>query len=194
MLGHKLSRSISVVVFFIMSFAALQTGATEKDFEGEFWNSGSHFQLNGEVVLLTDDGIHDPYNSAVAGILQQPVAAMAEFPRDKAGIIDWVKTLELGMIAPRSDITGEAEPLKPLDLDIIFKDTAAMPYVKFPHKPHTMWLTCSNCHPDIFVQKKGANDIQMADVLNGKFCGLCHGKVAFPPTKNCMRCHSVPQK
>ena len=192
MSGNKLSFTASVIFFFMMLFT-FQTAAAEKDFEGEFWNSGSHFQLNGEVVPLTDDGIHDPYNSAVGGILQQPVEAMVNFPRDKAGIIDWVKTLESGMIAPRSDVTGDAEPLKPLDLDIIFKDTAAMPYVKFPHRPHTMWLDCSNCHPDIFVQKKGANDIQMADVLNGKFCGLCHGKVAFPPTKNCMRCHSVPQ-
>lgn len=184
----------SILCVFLVLLLTQAISAEEKSFEGEFWNSGTHFQLTGDIVLLTDDGIHDPYNTAVGGILQQPVEAMAEFPRDKAGIIDWVKTLEMGMIAPRSDITGDAPPLEPLDLDIIFKDTASMPYVKFPHRPHTMWLTCSNCHPDIFVQKKGANDIQMADVLNGKFCGLCHGKVAFPPTKNCMRCHSVPQK
>ena len=29
----------------------------------------------------------------------------------------------------------------------------------------------------------------MADVLQGKFCGECHGKVAFPPTTACERCH-----
>lgn len=161
--------------------------------EGEFWNTGTHFQLTGEVVHLTEDGIHDPFNTAVAGILQQPVEAMGNFPRDNAGIIDWVKTLESGMIAPRSDVSGEAAPLKPLDLDIIYKETGAMPYVKFPHRAHTMWLTCSNCHPDLFAQKKGSVNIQMADVLGGKYCGLCHGKVAFPPTKNCVRCHSVEQ-
>jgi c(7)-type cytochrome triheme protein len=79
-------------------------------------------------------------------------------------------------------------------MDIIFTDTGSMPYVRFPHLSHTLWLDCSNCHPSIFVQKKGANNIAMTDILQGRFCGLCHGKVSFPPTLNCTRCHSVPQK
>ena len=185
---------LNLAIFLALSFTSIAIHAVENTYDGEFWNKGKHFQLNGDIVKLADDGIHDPDNNSVHYVLQQPVDAMKDFPRDDAGIIDWVKTLESGMIAPRSDITGDAPPLKPLDLDIIFENTGQMPHVKFPHRPHTMWLTCSNCHPDIFVQKKGANNFKMADVLNGKFCGLCHGKVAFPPTKNCMRCHSVPQK
>ncbi len=191
----SLSKLMSMaLISLISSIVLVNLTSAETEYDGEFWNDGVHFQLTGDIVILTEDGIHDPYNSAVGGILQQPVEAMVDFPRDSAGIIDWVKTLEIGMIAPRSDVTGEAPPLKPLDLDIIFKDTASMPYVKFSHKAHTSWLTCSNCHPKIFKEKAGANNIQMADVLNGKSCGLCHGKVAFPPTKNCMRCHSEPQK
>jgi len=31
-----------------------------------------------------------------------------------------------------------------------------MDHVRFPHKAHTQWLTCSNCHPQIFIPKLGA--------------------------------------
>jgi c(7)-type cytochrome triheme protein len=52
-----------------------------------------------------------------------------------------------------------------------------------------MWLDCSNCHPAIFTPKKGANSMSMAEIILGKGCGICHGKVAFPVSE-CRRCHS----
>jgi c(7)-type cytochrome triheme protein len=64
-----------------------------------------------------------------------------------------------------------------------------MPDVVYPHKQHTEWLDCSNCHPAIFIPKKGANDISMAAILLGQKCGVCHGKVAFPVAE-CRKCHS----
>jgi c(7)-type cytochrome triheme protein len=67
-----------------------------------------------------------------------------------------------------------------------------MPNVVFPHFPHTYWLDCGNCHPDIFVMKKGANPISMVKIVNGEFCGRCHGRVAFP-ISNCSRCHVKPK-
>ncbi|HUS55503.1 MAG TPA: c(7)-type cytochrome triheme domain-containing protein [Thermohalobaculum sp.] len=76
-----------------------------------------------------------------------------------------------------------------LDLDIVFTETAGQPYVVFPHRQHTEWLDCANCHPAIFKAKRGANDFGMLDVLNGEYCGRCHGAVAFPLTE-CKRCHS----
>ena len=142
-----------------------------------------------EIVPLGKDGIHDPRNSSVE-IFQPPHVAMKGFPRDSAGLINWVETIDKGLIAPRADLLGNAQ-MKPLDMDIIFTDTGAMPNVRFPHKAHTAWLDCSSCHPTIFKQQKGANNIAMNDILQGKYCGLCHGKVAFAPTLNCARCHSV---
>ena len=165
-----------------------------KKFEGQFWSKGKHFQITGEVVPIAEDGIHDPSNISALFGLQHPQEAMQHFPRDSAGLIDWVQALQKGHIAPRSDLHGTGEDLKPIELDIIFDDTGSMPKVLFPHKQHTQWLACKNCHPDIFIEKKGANKIQMNDVLTGKYCGVCHGKIAFAPTKNCMRCHSVPKK
>lgn len=150
---------------------------------------GRHYQTESEDIPVHEDGIHDPANPAVH-MLQLPSEALIGFPRDSAGITDWVQAIKQGMIAPRADIDGNSQK-QTLDLDIIFTDTGAMPHVRFPHLSHTLWLDCSNCHPAVFVQKKGANNIAMNDIYQGKYCGLCHGKVAFPPTLNCARCHSV---
>jgi c(7)-type cytochrome triheme protein len=136
-----------------------------------------------------DDGIHDSTNDAIV-VLQDPTVAMADFPRDRRHQVDWVQALEAGLIEPRADLPGEGE-IELLDLDIMMKNTQFMPWVKFPHRAHTQWLACSNCHPAIFKPKKGANPISMNKVLRGEYCGVCHDKVAFA-LFTCERCHSVP--
>jgi c(7)-type cytochrome triheme protein len=40
--------------------------------------------------------------------------------------------------------------------------------------------------------KRGANPISMVKIVNGEFCGRCHGRVAFP-ISNCARCHVKPK-
>ncbi|RMH23004.1 MAG: hypothetical protein D6698_00255 [Gammaproteobacteria bacterium] len=160
-----------------------------------FWNRGSHFQTENEAVPVGEDGIHDPAVGSM-NILQEPSQAMKGFPRDRSGVIDWVKVLDQGLINPRmtkDGVTGLESGMFVADFDVILTDTASMPNVRFPHRPHTMWLTCSNCHPAIFIPKAGSNPISMSAIIRGQYCGVCHGKVAFPPTKNCGRCHSVPQ-
>ncbi|MCC6206534.1 MAG: cytochrome c3 family protein [Gammaproteobacteria bacterium] len=160
--------------------------------DAPYWIRGNHFQLTGEVVSIPEDGIHDP-TVATAQVLQPPFEAMANFPRDSQGVIDWVKTLETGLIDPRKSLDGTGE-MFPVDFDIIFKNTQSMPYVRFPHRQHTEWLTCANCHPLIFIPQKGANPVSMSAIIQGEYCGVCHGKVAFPPTMNCGRCHSVAKE
>jgi c(7)-type cytochrome triheme protein len=76
-----------------------------------------------------------------------------------------------------------------MDLNIVREVKGSMPDVVYPHKQHTEWLDCSNCHPSIFVPQKGANQISMASILLGQKCGVCHGKVAFPVSE-CRLCHS----
>ena len=161
----------------------------QEDLEGDFWNRGEHFQLDGKVVPVSEDGIHDPTNDAVK-VLQEPIEAMENFPRDNSGVIDWVKVLDQGLIAPRKGLYGDEE-MHAVDFDVIFKNTGSMPFVRYPHLQHTEWLTCKNCHPKIFLPQKGGNPVTMSGIMQGKYCGVCHGKVAFPPTKNCGRCHSV---
>lgn len=140
-----------------------------------------------------EDGIHDPDNEGVV-LLQSPREGMQGFAKGISGnYVDWVKTLESGVIAPRFDRLDPAKKPFVMDLNIVREVKGSMPDVVYPHKQHTEWLDCSNCHPDIFVPKKGANQISMAAILLGQKCGVCHGKVAFPVTE-CKRCHSKSKK
>ncbi|WP_292932672.1 c(7)-type cytochrome triheme domain-containing protein [Noviherbaspirillum sp.] len=135
------------------------------------------------------DGIHDPANDGTHSLLP-PLTAFATFEKGVSGNrVDWVKTLAEGKITPRFDRNDpNAKPMV-MDLNIVREVKGSMPDVVYPHKQHTEWLDCSNCHPAIFVPQKGANQISMAAILLGQKCGVCHGKVAFPVSE-CRRCHS----
>jgi len=135
------------------------------------------------------DGIHDPENGGTH-MLQPPKEAFASLSSSKNGNrVDWVKALENNEISPRYDLlSDEVKPIV-MDLNIVREVKGSMPDVVYPHKQHTEWLDCSNCHPAIFIPQKGANQISMAAILLGQKCGVCHGKVAFPVSE-CRRCHS----
>ena len=136
-----------------------------------------------------DSGIHDPANDMTLQ-LQPPSVAFATLPKSMAGNhVDWVKSLDGKGITPRWDRNDPAAPAVVMDLNIVREVKGSMPDVVYPHKQHTEWLDCSNCHPAIFVPQKGANQISMASILLGQKCGVCHGKVAFPVSE-CRLCHS----
>ncbi len=141
---------------------------------------------------LERDNLHDPTNPALA-LLQQPEEALSVLPRGEEGnFVDWAAALRSGAINPRTNIYPETK-ITVLDLDVLMEDTSGMPMVLFPHRPHTEWLDCANCHDKIFKKEKGSNDINMLSVLQGHHCGQCHGAVSFPLTQ-CARCHSVDRK
>ena len=136
-----------------------------------------------------EDGIHDPLNEGTH-TLQPPLAAFGPMPKSNDGNrIDWVKSLNDDLIRPRFDRDDPAIKPMVMDLNIVREVKGSMPDVVYPHKQHTQWLDCSNCHPAIFIPQKGANQISMAAILLGQKCGVCHGKVAFP-ISDCRRCHS----
>jgi len=137
----------------------------------------------------SQDGIHDPQGPGAAA-LQPPKESFSKLPGGKSGnYVDWVKALDESKIQPRYDrLDPEAKPIV-MDLNIVREVKGSMPDVVYPHKQHTEWLDCSNCHPAIFLPQKGANNISMAAILLGEKCGVCHGKVAFPVSE-CRRCHS----
>jgi len=136
-----------------------------------------------------EDGIHDPANDGTHA-LQPPLTAFGNMPKAFSGNrINWVQALHQNKINPRYDrVDPTAEPIV-MDLNIVREVKGSMPDVVYPHKQHTEWLDCSNCHPAIFVPQKGANQISMAAILLGEKCGVCHGKVAFPVSE-CRNCHS----
>ena len=63
--------------------------------------------------------------------------------------------------------------------------------VVFPHWFHRLRFTCNVCHNEKgFKMRAGSNDITMADIIDGKFCGMCHNnEIAWSP-EYCQRCHS----
>ena len=63
--------------------------------------------------------------------------------------------------------------------------------VVFPHWFHRVRFRCKVCHSELgFTMRAGANDVLMADIIDGKFCGMCHnGQVAWG-AEQCDLCHS----
>ena len=135
------------------------------------------------------DGIHDPATKG-SHMLLPPREAFAPLPKSNSGNrVDWVAAVESGAIKPRYDRTDPEKQPAVLDFNVVREVKGSMPDVVYPHKAHTEWLDCTNCHPSIFIPRKGANQISMASILMGQMCGVCHGKVAFPVSE-CRRCHS----
>lgn len=133
----------------------------------------------------------DPSNPDQAR-LQTIEEATRHLPYDANGFPDWMQALRQGLIKPRAGISETAK-MEVLDLDIVMRNTKEMPFVRFPHRSHTEWLACSNCHPDPFPTEAGRSQIQMRNIFRGEYCGKCHDRVAFVTFFSCNRCHSQPQ-
>lgn len=136
------------------------------------------------------DLFYDESNPGFAA-LQKANQALAGFPVDKTGKVDWMQALSSGRIQPRADLLGQGG-MSVLEMDIVMRNTKEMPWVRFPHRSHTLWLDCSNCHPAPFEARAGAHAITMNDIFRGQYCGMCHDRVAFNTYFSCERCHSVP--
>ncbi|PIY01270.1 MAG: hypothetical protein COZ23_03955, partial [Hydrogenophilales bacterium CG_4_10_14_3_um_filter_58_23] len=80
----------------------------------------------------------------------------------------------------------------PRDLTIV-PNAKGMPDIIFSHDKHSVWNGCEVCHPELFpsVRKGEHATFSMNEIFEGKYCGVCHGKVSFP-LMECQRCHSKP--
>jgi len=130
-----------------------------------------------------------PYNKQNSN----PHVVMESIPKEATGVEDWVKAFKENKIKPHESLDLTKPLVPPFNFDVEIPAVGSMPNVIFPHFPHTFWLDCSNCHPGIFMMKKGGNPISMVKIVNGEFCGRCHGRVAFP-IANCTRCHVKPKE
>lgn len=123
-------------------------------------------------------------------MLQEPADALSKLAPDYTGNnVLWMRALEKGEINPRASLNPKTE-VRVLDQDILLNLNGGMPVVRFPHKQHSLWLDCANCHEHLFKSKVGETKFSMLEILDGKQCGVCHGAVSFPLTE-CFRCHSV---
>lgn len=125
----------------------------------------------------------------------EKATSLTYLPRDKFGFYpDWVAAVEEGIIKPRGSINPDKPEEEEYAPDVLLKVKSPIRNdICFPHSVHTYWLKCDNCHPEIFVAKLDANPLSMTRIINGEFCGRCHGKVAFHVANNCHRCHNTPK-
>ncbi len=130
-----------------------------------------------------------PYNRQNSN----PNVVMKGIPKEATGVEDWVKAFKEDIVHPHESLDLNKKLVPPLKFDVEIPAMGSMPNVIFPHEPHTFWLDCTNCHPGIFMMKKGGNPISMVKIVNGEFCGRCHGRIAFP-IANCTRCHVKPKE
>ncbi|HTG81935.1 MAG TPA: c(7)-type cytochrome triheme domain-containing protein [Geobacteraceae bacterium] len=119
-----------------------------------------------------------------------------DLPKERFGNgIDWEKAEEEGLVKPVDFIKGVSVKRPPLPVQKDFALAAkveGMPEIIFSHKKHTVWNGCEVCHPEIFIGiKKGSTKYSMIEIFEGKYCGVCHDKVAFPQM-GCQRCHTKP--
>ena len=72
-----------------------------------------------------------------------------------------------------------------------YAEKADMRPVVFPHWFHRMRFRCKVCHHELgFEMRAGANDVTMDEIIDGRYCGMCHnGDVAWS-VENCDLCHS----
>ena len=117
-------------------------------------------------------------------------------PKERLGIgINWEKAEEEGLIKPLDQLEGVSIMKAKLKVQQDFSLKAkveGMPDIIFSHKKHTVWNGCELCHPEIFIGiKMGTTKYSMVELFDGKYCGVCHDKVAFPQT-DCQRCHTKP--
>lgn len=72
-----------------------------------------------------------------------------------------------------------------------YSDKQGVRPVIFSHWFHRIRFRCKVCHQELgFKMRAGANDVLMADILDGKFCGMCHNdRIAWGPDR-CDLCHS----
>ena len=117
-------------------------------------------------------------------------------PKERFGNgIDWEKAEDERLIKPVDFVKGISakRPNLPVQKDFALgAKVEGMPEIIFSHKKHTVWNGCELCHPEIFFGvRKGSNRYSMVEIFEGKYCGVCHDKVAFPQM-SCQRCHTKP--
>ena len=115
----------------------------------------------------------------------------AKFPKSIYGI-DWEGAEKSHQIQPVDFVDGisvKKPAMKPRGNFGVQPQYSWVHPIQFSHEKHIVWNGCELCHPEIFpAAEKGTAQYSMLANVEGRYCGSCHGKVAFP-LNNCQRCH-----
>jgi len=118
-------------------------------------------------------------------------AFTAKLPKAVYGT-DWMAAEGRGKIKPIDFLEGISVKRASMRTRPDFSIEATLPWVHpitFSHEKHAIWNGCELCHPEIFptAPKETVGDSMFLNT-EGRYCGACHGKVAFP-LNNCSQCH-----
>jgi c(7)-type cytochrome triheme protein len=119
-------------------------------------------------------------------------AFTAKLPKGSFYGIDWMAAESKGEIKPTDFLEGISVKRARIQTREDFSIRASLSWVHpivFSHEKHSTWNGCELCHPEIFhTARKETVEFSMFLNLEGRYCGACHGKVAFP-LNNCSACH-----
>ena len=146
---------------------------------------------DGKIAFGHDKANCEKCHNGDRGYGKEKFPELASLPHSRSGNrIDWVRAMEEKTIAPARFLKVKPPPGIAYEKTLLLEaEWERVPPAIFPHKSHTAWLECANCHPEIFnIQKKTTKHFEMKMNLAGEFCGVCHMTVAFPMS-DCRGCH-----
>lgn len=173
-----------------------ESGITREDYLNGRFCGACH---NGQIAFSVSQACNLCHVNQNKGSISSANAlhevTVSGLPRTAYGDqVNWVEAIETGAIQPKNTLETE-QPLKmmplPAHLERPLRWYTNKPgvFVVFPHKAHTAWLDCANCHPGIFeIKNMGTVAFDKEKNLYGLYCGTCHMTVAFP-MNGCSRCH-----
>lgn len=124
-----------------------------------------------------------------------PLCHMQRLPKDANGGVDWQRALAEQRIHPSAGSRVRADTLRGLDLDVEMKSATQPKFsAVFSHAAHGQWVACDNCHPSLFPKEAAAEHVRGEELHSRRYCGACHGSVAFGINSSCGRCHPAFEK
>lgn len=176
-----------------------ETGVTESDNRSGMYCGACH---NGKEAFAIESctRCHSKNKQHEAEMEQEAKKNFRDFkktmpPATYGNKIDWMKAESDGKISLKDTlptislgkdstmVNRRDEPRSP--------SLPGLPDIIFSHAKHVVWSGCGMCHPDTFALETGKTEMSMKDITEGKFCGRCHGTIAFA-LNDCSRCHSKP--
>jgi c(7)-type cytochrome triheme protein len=160
------------------------------------------FEMKTGATAMTPDDVHTGRRCAACHgkvafdvVTGCPLCHLRSLPKDAGGRVDWNRALAEKLIAPRPGRSATSPEQRSFDLDVEL-GSKTQPTVKsvFSHSTHTQWLACANCHPRLFPMGVNAAGLSGADLHSRRYCGACHGSVAFGIIGACERCHPTLAK
>lgn len=192
--AHRVNYSCRVCHFELkFEFRANQTEITEADnrdgqFCGACHNGTVAFGHTKENCSRCHGYDDDENRRKFIEMVTKANSSMSRpmLPKSSQGnSIDWSRSL----LSIKYSLDPKASSMPYDSVLELAAEAKGIPPAYFPHGEHVYLLDCANCHPDIFnIKKKTTKHFSMRYITQGLFCGVCHGKVAFP-VDDCERCH-----